>query len=129
MEDNFLTQLVSEPTRNSAPLDFMLLNILVGDVKAKACLGHSDHELIEFSILGMVRRGVIRTALDFQRADFCLFRRLVGRILWKAVLKAKGVQEGWTLFKEEILKSHEHTIPTSRKMKQNRRPAWLYREQ
>jgi len=40
--------------------------------------GHSDHKMMEFSILGEVRRGVSRTAtLDFRRVDFALFRMLV----------------------------------------------------
>ena len=80
---NFLTQLVSEPTRDVAPLDFFLVNRegLVGDGKAGGCLGHSNHELIEFLILGKVRRGVSRTAtLGFQRANFGLLKRLVGRV-------------------------------------------------
>ena len=35
------------------------------------CLGLSDHEMVEFSILGGVRRGNSKTAtLDFRRADF-----------------------------------------------------------
>lgn len=75
-------------------LDFLLLNRegLVSDVKAGDCLGHSDHELIEFSILGKVKRQVSRTAtVDFWRADFDLFRRLVDRISWEAALKGKGV--------------------------------------
>jgi len=62
-------------------------------------LGHSHHEMIEFMIPEEVRRGLSRTAaLDFQRADFGLFKRLVGRVPWEAVLKGKGVQEGWTFF-------------------------------
>ncbi|KAK4825507.1 hypothetical protein QYF61_000020 [Mycteria americana] len=51
--------------------------------------------------------GVSRTAtLDFWRADFGLFRGLVDRVPWEAVLKGKGVQEGWTFFKKEILKDN-----------------------
>lgn len=55
--DNFLTQLVSEPTRNSALLDLFLTNSegLVGDNKAGSYLGHSDHELIEFFTVGEIR--------------------------------------------------------------------------
>ncbi|KAK4827572.1 hypothetical protein QYF61_019196 [Mycteria americana] len=77
-----------------------------------------------------VRRGVSRTAiLDFQRADFGLFRRPVDRVPWEAVVKGKGVQEGWTFFKKEILKVQEQAIPICRKMsQQGRGPAWLNRE-
>lgn len=72
----------------------------MGDVKAGGYLGHSNHELIEYSILGKVVRGINRTAsLDIHREDLSLLRRLVDRVTWESVLKGKGVQEGWTLFK------------------------------
>ncbi|KAK4825812.1 hypothetical protein QYF61_002417 [Mycteria americana] len=82
VEDNFLTQMVSEPTREGAPLDLLFVNRegLVGDVTVGGCLGQSDHEMIELLILGEVRNGINRTAtLDFWRADSGLFRRLVDR--------------------------------------------------
>ncbi|KAK4820506.1 hypothetical protein QYF61_000085 [Mycteria americana] len=119
VEDKFLTQLVSEPIREGTPLDLLFVNRegLVGDVTVGGCLGHSDHKMIEFLILGEVRRGFSRTAtLDFGRADSDLFRRLVDRVPWEAVLKGKGAQEGWTFFKKEILKAQEQAIPMCQKM-------------
>ena len=54
---------------------------LVGNVKAGSCLGQSDHEMVEFLILGEVRRWGRKTAtLGFWRADFELFRILIGRV-------------------------------------------------
>ena len=52
MEDNFLMQLVREPTRGSAPLDLLFTNRegLEGDVEVGGCLGQSDHNMVEFSI-------------------------------------------------------------------------------
>ena len=70
--DNFLTQLVKEPTRGSKILDLLFVNRegLVGDVKVGGHLGHSDPEMLDFSILVEPQRRVSRTAtLDFQRAD------------------------------------------------------------
>lgn len=62
----------------------------MGDVKIGCHFGYSEHELIEFLILGNLRRSVNRTAtLVFQREDFGLFSRLVNRVLWEAVLKGK----------------------------------------
>ncbi|KAK4823087.1 hypothetical protein QYF61_025709 [Mycteria americana] len=67
-------------------------------------------------ILGEVRRGVSRTAiLDVRRADFGLFRRLVDRVPWEAVLKGKGVQEGWMFFMKEIFKAQEQAVPMYQK--------------
>ncbi|GAB0206524.1 hypothetical protein GRJ2_003118000 [Grus japonensis] len=132
VEGNFLRQLVSEPTREGTPLDLLFANRegLVGDMMFGGCLGHRDHEMIEFLILGEVRRGVSRSAtLDFWRADLGLFRGLVDRVPWEAVLKGKGVQEGWTFFRKEILKAQEQAVPTCRMTsQQGRRLAWLKRE-
>ncbi|KAK4832410.1 hypothetical protein QYF61_022545 [Mycteria americana] len=132
VEDNLLTQLVSEPTREVALLDLLFANKdrLVGDVMVGSRLGHNNHEMIEFLIIGEVRRGISRTAtLDFQRADFGLFRGLVDKVPWDTVLKGKEVLEDWTFFKKKILKAQEQAIPMCQKMSwQRRRPAWLNRE-
>ena len=93
-----MSQLVSEPTRAGTTPDLLFANRdgLVGDVAAGGHLGHSDHEILEFAILGETRRGFNKTfALDFQRALFGLLRRLIWRVPWEAALKNKGVQEGW----------------------------------
>lgn len=60
-----------------------------------------------------------------------LFRRLVDRVFWKAVVKGKGIQEGWTFLKKnpKHLKVQELAIPTSQKIScQETRWAWLNRE-
>ncbi|KAK4822026.1 hypothetical protein QYF61_006939 [Mycteria americana] len=57
------------------------------------------------------------------------FVRLVDRVPWEAALKGKGVQEGWTFFKEKVLKAQEQAVPRCRKTsRRGRRPAWLNRE-
>ncbi|KAM9590888.1 uncharacterized protein ACIBXB_005928 isoform 1-T2 [Morphnus guianensis] len=118
VEDNFLTQLVGEPTRGGALLDLLFTNRegLVGGVMVGGCLGLSDHEMIEFSILGEARKVASKTTtMDFWRANFGLFRTLVERVPWETVLKGKGVQEGWTFFKKEILMAQDQAIPMCRK--------------
>ncbi|PKU41684.1 rna-directed dna polymerase from mobile element hypothetical protein [Limosa lapponica baueri] len=131
VEDNFLTQLVNEPTRESALLDLLLVNRegLVGNVEVGGCLGQSDNEIIEFSILAEARQGARRTAtLDFRKADFGLFRSMVESVPWETVLKGIGSQEGWSYFKEELSKAQEKAIPRSHKTsQQGRRPAWINR--
>jgi len=100
VEDNFLTQLVREPTREGASLGLLFTNRegLVGDVVVRGRLGLSAHEMIEFAVFGEVKRGANKTTtMDFWRADFGLFRMLVERVPWERVLKGKGVQEGWIL--------------------------------
>ncbi|KAM9591475.1 uncharacterized protein ACIBXB_006271 [Morphnus guianensis] len=129
VEDNFLTQLVGEPTRGGALLDLLFTNRegLVGGVMVGGRLGLSDHEMVEFSILGEARKVVSKTTtMDFWRANFGLFKALVERVPWETVLKGKGVQEGWTFFKKEILMAQDQAIPMCRKSnRRGKRPAWL----
>ncbi|GAB0175827.1 triadin [Grus japonensis] len=84
--------------RRGAMLDLVLTNKegLVGDVKLKGSLGCSDHEMVEFKILRAARRVHTKfTALDFRRADFGLFRDLLGRVPWDKVLEGRGAQDSW----------------------------------
>ncbi|KFV63182.1 Multiple PDZ domain protein, partial [Dryobates pubescens] len=55
-------------------------------------------------------------ALDFRRVDFRLLKELNQKVPWETVLKNKGVQEGWTYFKKELLKTQEQAVPVCRKM-------------
>jgi len=68
----------------------------VENVKLKDSLGCSDHEMVEFKILRAVRRVHSKlSTLDFRRADFGLFRGLLGRVPWDKVLEGRRAQENW----------------------------------
>ncbi|GAB0188023.1 cAMP-dependent protein kinase inhibitor alpha [Grus japonensis] len=61
---------------------------LVGNVKLKGGLGCSDHEMVEFKIPRAVRRAHSKlTTLDFRKADFGIFRDLLGRVPWDKALE------------------------------------------
>ncbi|GAB0204934.1 mitochondrial enolase superfamily member 1 [Grus japonensis] len=132
VNDNFLLQVTEEPTRRGAMLDLVLTSEegLVGDVKLKGSLGCSDHEMVEFKILRAVRRMHSNlTTLDFRRADFGLFRDLLGRIPWDKALEGRGAQDSWLIFKGHLLQAQERCIPTKRKSsKSTKRPPWMNRE-
>ncbi|PKU34027.1 glycerol kinase [Limosa lapponica baueri] len=96
VDDNFLLQVIEEPTRRGAMLDLVLTNKegMMGNVKLKGSLGCSDHEMVEFMILRAVRRVPTKlTTLDFRRADFGLLRDLLGRVPWDKALEGRGAQE------------------------------------
>ncbi|GAB0208055.1 hypothetical protein GRJ2_003271200 [Grus japonensis] len=113
-------------------LDLVLTNKegLVGDVKLKGSLGCSDHEMVEFEILRAARRAHSKLpTLDFRRADFGLFRDLLGRVPWDKALEGRGAQDSWLIFKGHLLQAQEPCIPTKKKSSKNtRRPAWMTKE-
>ena len=123
---------VKEPTRRGTLLDLVLMNKerLVEDVQAGGSLGCSDHEIMNFSILHGGSRAISRIkTLDFRRANFGLFKELLGEILCARALEGRGVQVCWLLFKHHFLHAQEQCIPlrkTSRKG--GRRPAWKSKE-
>ncbi|GAB0189098.1 mitochondrial enolase superfamily member 1 [Grus japonensis] len=132
VDDNFLMQVIEEPMRRGAMPDLILTNKegLVGDVKLKGSLGCSDHEMVEFRILRAARRAHSKlTTLDFRRADFGLFRDLLGRILWDKALEERGAQDSWLIFKGHLLQPQEQCIPAKRKSsKSTKRPPWMNKE-
>ncbi|GAB0205806.1 hypothetical protein GRJ2_003046200 [Grus japonensis] len=132
VDDNFLLQVTEKPTRRGAMLDLILTNKegLVGDVKLKGSLGCSDHKMVEFRILRAARRVCSKlTTLDFSRADFGLFRDVLGRIPWDKALKGRGAQDSWLVFKGHLLQDQEQHIPTERKSSKNtKRPPWMNKE-
>ncbi|PKU46226.1 pre-mrna-processing factor 17 [Limosa lapponica baueri] len=102
IDDNFFTQLVEEPTRRGALLDLVLTNKegLVEDIKVRGNLGCSDHRKIEFRIVGSMCKPTSRTeTLDFRRANFDLFKKLLGENPWDKTLEGPGelgkVPEDW----------------------------------
>ncbi|GAB0182454.1 mitochondrial enolase superfamily member 1 [Grus japonensis] len=132
VDDNFLLQVIEESMRRGAMLDLILTNKegLVGDVKLEGSLGCSDHEMVEFKILRAARRARSKlTTLDFRRADFGLFRDLLGRIPWDKALEGRGAQDSWLVFKGHLPQAQEQCIPTKRKSSKNtKRPPWMNKE-
>ena len=74
---------MEELTRRGVMLDLVFTNKegLVGNVKLQGSLGCSDHEMVEFKFLRAERRVHNKlSTLDFRRADFGIFRDLLGRV-------------------------------------------------
>lgn len=113
-------QVIEEQTKSEQGPDATNKEELVGDIKVGGSLGCCDHRIVEFRILKDGRKAKSRTTiLDFRRADFNLFRDLLGRFPWFMALDRRGIQESW------LLKS----IPKSRKSSVGgRRPVWMCKQ-
>lgn len=96
IDDNFILQLIEKPASRGVMPEFVLINKkgLVGNVKVKGGLGCSDQGKVEFKILRAERRVDSNlTVLDFMRADFGLFRDLLGKLPWYKTPEKKRTQE------------------------------------
>ena len=93
----------------------------VSNVKLK---GSSDHEMVQFKIRVSERVHTKLAALDFRRADFKLFRELLGRVRWDKDLEGRGAQESRSILKNHLLQAQKQ--PRKRKAGKNaRRPPWI----
>lgn len=93
---NFLSQVLSEPTRKDAFRDllFVIRVGLVEDMLVGVCLSHSDHEMTEFTIFSVIRKKGSRVVtLYFKRANFKLFRELFSKIPWDSAFEGLGVHK------------------------------------
>ncbi|KFV39560.1 hypothetical protein N328_00917, partial [Gavia stellata] len=65
----------------------------------------------------------VRT-LHFRKANFQLFKELVNRTPWEAVLRDKGAEQSWQIFKNAFYRVQELSIPMCKKSgKDSKRPA------
>ena len=53
IKDNFVTQVIDSPNEGDAMLDLLHTNVsdLIGGIRIGGCLGCSDHEMEEFTLL------------------------------------------------------------------------------
>lgn len=132
VNDNFLTQVIEEPTRKGVMLDRESTNrkeLLEYNAPRQLWLqwpwdcGVQDPQGTEED---MQQAHCKLSSLDFRRANFGLFKDLTGRVPWHKALEGRGGQEYWLIFKDHILQDQERCILTRRKLDKNaRRPPWM----
>jgi len=116
VEENFLVQLLMELTRKGALLNmFVNRERLVGKVVINSCLGHSDHEVVEFQTVGDRRKTASKTStLGMRKADFGLLKELVSEVTWESAFEGIWVHECWSLFKSHLLRAQERQFKGAR---------------
>jgi len=91
-------------------------NELIGGIKTGSSLVCSNHALVEFTVLrnmGKVR-SIVRT-LNFRKAKFQLFKELVSRTPWEMVLRDRGPEQTWQIFKDVFHRAQELSVPRCKK--------------
>ncbi|PKU29020.1 nedd4-binding protein 2-like 2 [Limosa lapponica baueri] len=114
LDDNFQRQEIDSPTRGDAILDLIVTNAseLIRDVK----IGGNDHALLKFTVLRDTcqTRSIVRT-LNFRKASLQLFKELVKRTPWEVVLRDKGAEQSWQIFKDTFHRAQKLSISRCKK--------------
>jgi len=70
-------------------------------------------------------RSIIRT-LKFRKDKFQLFKELVSRTPSETVLRDRGAEQSWQIFKDAFRRAQELSVPRCKKSdKEGKRLAWL----
>jgi len=102
--ENNLSLVIDSLTRGDAVLDLMVTNAseVISDIKIGGSMGYSDHAVVEFTVLrDMGKARSIVKILSF-RTNFQVFRELVSRTPLEMVLRDKGAEQSWQVFKESF---------------------------
>ena len=128
VEDNFLHQSVTEPTRETNILDLVLASHehLVTNTRVGEHLGTSDHNIIRFDINHKTQ--LLRNKLptpNFKRADFDGLRNALKSL----TPQGSGTEELWENFKLQFMQYQDAFIPLlDRNSLTNTRPEWFSHE-
>ena len=129
LEDNFLTQLVSEPTRENSILDLVIASQdhLINKVTVGEHLGSCDHKVVRVEINTTTRVMENKTLVpNFRRGNFVHLRNALSELSLPATAQ---VDEAWSYFKNQLLTQQRYFIPYSEKRPQyNKNPPWFNNE-
>lgn len=129
VNDLFLAQHVSQPTRGKSVLDLVLCNNSdrICNIEVMEPLGTSDHSMISFDVFWQIKRASSNSRIfNFRRANFKKMRAYLSNINWAQLLDCRTVNEKWGRFKEVILDAQCRFIPKVRKSKLKKRsPQWI----
>jgi hypothetical protein len=127
INDLYLQQIVTVPTRMGAILDLIFISDLdyVGQVTANPPLGNSDHDIIEYRLcLSSVNGDTHRSSRDrkrnYHRGDYSKMRKLLSSVKWETMLMDKNVIECWDIFcniYNEVVKASIPMVRYGNKMK------------
>jgi len=128
LEDNFLVQHVTTPTRNENILDLVITDELdmVTDIIDLGVLATSDHHALQWKLLvSTVSCDRTRQVFDYARADICQIKTKLASQDWKNLFCNRNVEDCWGLFKEVLHQLETKYVPMKKVNYSNGKPMWL----
>ena len=128
LDDNFVTQHVTEPTRSKAILDLVMTcdPDLIGSVSVMEPLGDSDHNMVTF-VIRHQREVVndIKEVRDYSKANYDKIRSELACMDWDELLVGSA-DDCWYYFKEVLLDLERRYVPLKKFTGNKRRkPMWM----
>ena len=123
-----LTQVVDSPTHSDSILDLILTdspeNIM--DINIGECLGSSDHNIINFTLVTQVTRPLQPSKLvyNYKNANWDCFRTELSSAPWDSVFADNNTDNIWERWKHLFFKAVRNNIP-SKRIKPRKNVPWI----
>jgi len=128
LDDNFLTQHVTAPTRNNSILDLIITDEqdMIHDILDLGALGNSDHNTLQW-------RTYVRTetterthqVFDYARADVTGLKLELQAIDWQHCFRDSSVEDNWGTFKRKLQELEMKYVPVKSICVGKTKPMWM----
>ncbi len=132
VEDSFLSQIVTQPTRWNNILDIALTTDtdLISDCEVGEILSGCDHHMIWFRIRTKHQATVNKSKVpDYRNADFDLARELLLSETWEQQNVSISLDQEWSTFRDKLIEVERITVPMRfRRANGSTNPPWMTAE-
>ncbi|XP_072885546.1 uncharacterized protein [Hemitrygon akajei] len=132
LRDGFLEQLVVEPNRGWAVLDWVLCNEpeVIREMEVKEPLGGSDDNMIELTVKFEKEKPKSDVSVfQWSKGNYSGMREELAKVDWKGTLAGRMAEQQWLEFMREVRKVRDRYIPKKKKFSNGKRmQPWLTRE-
>ena len=115
VRDNFLLQLVSDPTRHNNIIDLVFTNSpdLVVGLEVVDNLPFTDHDAVHFNltIISTPQEPCSRSLYNYKKADLVLLNETLSHIPWNIIEQCDTIEESWMLFKDLFFGAVDIAVP------------------
>ncbi|CAB4027117.1 Hypothetical predicted protein [Paramuricea clavata] len=129
IQDNFLTQLVIEPTREHNVLDLVLATSSDSIKSLSVGEKFSDHNMITFLLTGQpyVQLKSKKYVYCYKKADWLQLKLTLSQIPWNLAFLEESIVENWNSWKDLFFAAVDECIPKTKGKKRQNAP-WINKE-
>ena len=134
IQENFLTQHVTETTRHREGQQDSLLDLiltdrmdLISDLQYLAPVGKSDHATLLYKLKSNTRSNDPKVSnFNYYKGNYTAMKEEIASIDWEDILSSWDIDDCWEVFEKTIISSIEKNIPSSSSRPKRKR--WLNKD-
>ena len=127
LEDCFLAQHVSEPTRQSNVLDLVITSepTMIDVVNVQEPFGSSDHNMLQWSVnVKTEHTNRVKAALNYSKGNYEAIRKEMSTINWEQELVG-NVEDCWNYLKNKLYELEQQHVPIKKIKAGRKKPLWM----